>query len=66
MYTTTQELVDLGALIIAARRRVWDLERMGRGRSSFYDEELKVARREYRALLARRKKLIASVQMSFL
>lgn len=66
MYTTTQELVDLGALIIAARRRVWDLDRRGRSRSSFDDEELKSARREYRALLARRKALIASVQMRFL
>jgi hypothetical protein len=56
------QLIENGKQIIAARRDVWDLERRGRSRSTFYDEELKIARRRYRELLAARKTLVNQAQ----
>lgn len=55
MTITEQNLIENGKLIIAARRRVWDLERRQRYLDSAGLTELTNARREYRRLLAVRK-----------
>lgn len=51
-------LIENGRKLINERRLVWDLERKYRNKSSFYEEELKKARRRYRELLAERKELV--------
>jgi hypothetical protein len=63
MSVREEMLIELGRQIIATRRRVWDLERRGRNRSCFDDEELRRFRREYRDLLKQRKAIVAAVQM---
>lgn len=64
---TDNDLKDLGSRIIAARRRVWDLERkLGtRPWDTFLKHDLTVARREYTALLKERKAIVAAAQLRF-
>lgn len=60
------KLVENGRLIIAVRRRVWDLERLGSRRTVYENDLLRDARKEYRALLKERAMLVSKAQIRLL
>lgn len=60
------QLIENGRLIIAARRRVWDLERLGYRASDYEKSLLRQARREYHSLLKERDMLISKSQIRLL
>jgi len=65
MPVSEQQLIEQGAALIAARRRLWDLERQLGLRSwdTFLKQEVKLARKDYTRLLKERKDLQSQAQM---
>lgn len=59
---TETDLIQNGQELIDARRKLWDLERKYKNKSSFYGEELRLARKEYSRLLKVRRALTQQAQ----
>lgn len=60
------KLIENGRLIVAARRRVWDLERLGYRASDYEKSLLRQARKDYHALLKERAALVSKAQIRLL